>query len=354
MTLKFYNGTETDSEGNPLYRGETFETATEFLTKIRDNLSTAGWSIEDDEISTNSILKMRGFDEDQESPKDECFIQIYSDTAEQIKVKMYFDNSGTIEESPDKIFNFYENEVNRFYLTCDSGAGVLLILRSNSIGDGLFQNIGSTQPHPSLKAIHFGFLQRVSFDDKSGIALGEPDFRLHNCYMEKTYHESKIWENVLETWYIETTDYDYSWGISGEFDYRNSFSGYYRWSFPSHTTTDFLICSNPSSNREGFGGTDGRNSGYMAFKGGVNGVTGLPFPTRFGYIEGHGDGLIYGDNMATPQGFPFNWYFRGWVKFVANGFGTLQPLQQIKENNGDRWISTGRAGHQAMLIDQVA
>jgi len=356
MTLKFYYGTETDSNGDPLYTGQSFTTATEGLQLIRDNLIGAGWFVELDDIDPNLVLKMKGFDEDQDSPKDECFIQFYSDTTEQIKCKMYFlDDTSTLQESPIKIFNFYDGQDNRLYMTCDSGSGVLLIQRANFITDGLMQKPANEQPHPSLKAIHFGFLERITFDDKSAIALGEPDFRLHNCFMQKTYFESEIWENVHRTWYSDGSYWDdRDWGIFGEEDYSGI--NYTKpSSFPSHTTTDFVICTYGNERYNfGFGYSGSRNATYMNWKGQVNAVTGLPLFNRFGYIEGRGRGNIYGNNMGSRSDLPYSYAFRGWVKFVATGMASLLPLRQIKEPNGDRWISAGTAGYQGILIDQTS
>ena len=359
MTLKFYNGTE--------YTGVSFTTATEFLTTIRDFLIQAGWSVELDDIDPNLILQMKGVDEDQLTPKDECFIQFFSDTPEEIKCNMYFDDNGTLRTSPNKVFNFYEAEDNRFYLTADSGSGALLTRRQNFNGDGLYQTTGSVDLHPSVRAIHFGFLQRVSFGDKNAIAIGDTDFRLHTCFMQKTFHQNTIWGDVHNTWVNKSlSNDDKAWGINSGTNYSDYPNDYDGASFPSHSTTDFITCTFVSGGRysdmndnngdhrsvPNFGTYRHRNAAYMMFKGNINGVTGLPLLNRFGYIEGHGNGVYYGSQMGSENTFPHQYYFRGWVKFIATGMGSLLPLQQIKESNGDRWISTGRAGFQGMLIDQ--
>lgn len=324
MTLRFYSGID--------YNGIVFTTAQEGLEVIRDSLIGAGWFVELDDINPNLELKMKGFDEDQPAPKDECFIRFYSTAATEIRCLMYF-NDGTLHESAHQTFNIYDGVDNLLYLTCDSGSGVIMIVRNGYFSDGLFYNMYETVQHPSANCVHFGFLKRVSLADTNAVYFGKPDYRLDTCLAQQTSHHNEIWENIHRTWYDGNNYYDQrTWNST-------------RVNMPIHTTIDFISVTGFENS---FDYHYSQNAAYKMYRGSQNAVTSLPFLNNYGYIEGWGrDSNAYGANMGD---FPHHWYFRGWVKFIATGMGSLLPLQQIEEPNGTRWMSTGKAGWQGMQI----
>lgn len=315
MTLKFYN--------NNLL-GISFTSLQEGLELIRDSLVGAGWVVELDDISINLILQIKGFDEEQTSPKDECFFVFQGDANNDIEIKGYLGNDAN-EESPVIKFPITANEDNRLWLTCDSGAGVLLIKDGGVSFSTINQDL--TQNYVGIVSAHFGFLDRASFTNNNGNYawyLGKPDYRYHNVWCAKSAHNGTIWRKLSD-------------------DYRNN-TNYsdYRQVHPVQGVFDTLVTGKPDQDFDNGGNI---NAGYFAYRGAVNAVTGKPELGWFYYLEGRGSNTNYG---SSPL--PYSLYKRGTIKFCATGGASLVPFETYNDLYGNTWMSAGSYGVQFIQV----
>jgi hypothetical protein len=315
MTLKFYNNNR---------QGISFTTLQEGLELIRDSLIGAGWFVELDDIDPNLTLKMKGFDENQTS--DECFFIFQGDANNDIEIKGYLGNDAN-EESPAITFPITANEDNRLWLTCDSGAGVLLIKDGNVSFSQINQDL--TQNYVGIVPAHFGFLDRASFTNSYGNYawyLGRPDYRYSNVYAAKSAHNGTIWRQLSDDYYdnLDWNDDDQCHPVQGVFDTLVVGKPYKHFDYDSYE----------------------RNAGYRAYRGAVNAITNQPELGWFYYLEGRGDDRNYAEN--TTLTYPL--YERGSVKFCATGGASLIPFATYNDLAGNTWMSAGSYGVQFIQV----
>ena len=327
MTLKFYNS-NTLADG---YDGLPFSTCQEGLELIRDSLIGAGWFVELDDIDPNFNLQMKGFDEDQDFNKNTCFFKFYKNANDNIAMVGYLGNDNN-ELSPEFEFKITKNQQNKLWLTCDSGAGALMILNGS-----LSQPLKQDETCNDLKAVHFGFCKRLLFSDTYGWYIGTINYDMSESYAAKLYASGDIWWKLSDSYERYNVYYSF-----GDYDHQLQYR-----SRPAQGNYDRTVAL-----QEGWIGIDhGRshNAAFKCYNGALNGVTMQPWVDSYYYIEGYNSDSAYGNYYANQ---PRELFIRGLIKYVCTGVASLKSLELIVDSENKRWLSTNNLGWQGMLIDQ--
>lgn len=336
MVLKFYSGTN--------YTGQILTTMTEFLEFIRDSLIEAGWVIELDDIDPNFSLKIKGFDEEQNSPKDECFFHFYKNTNDKPAFKGYLGNDAD-EESIEREFSAWtEGENNRIWLTADSGAGAFVLFNGGNSLSELFTDY-TVCDYSQVSSIFFGFYDRTDMNDEYAWGWGVPYYRvLEEQYVAKAHYNN----NNLTTPWLRQEDIVKSNSLSSRewltyYDLFNSngqciqIQGIFdRFSFP-HNPSDNYDYNNFS-----------RNPSRQGYYGAKNAVDNKCYLDKFFILELNNDFSGASEEKNTAYKRPC--FYRGDIKFIATGMANLLALEQITDTDGKRWMSCHNWGYQGMRI----
>ena len=308
------------------YQGVSFQTINDVLTLIRDSLTSENWTIELDDISANSVLKLKG--QDINNNTDYCYYIFQADTNNDLEIKGYLgDTNDSGEESNSFIMEVSENTDNRLWLTANSGSAAIMIL-DGSVGFSV-RSTPSEFKLNGLNALHFGFLERVSLNDKYAWMIGRIDYDYIDVQIARRF------TGLNDAWLLIGDDYEYA----DSYDER-----YQR--IPITTFDPIML----AKSRYYYVGDNNINNVPLrsAPKGSFNGVDGLPYFGTFYYIEGRKDSSDnddYGDTLTTKP-----LIYRGNVRFCATGLASALALNLFADSFGQIWISTNNYGAQAMRV----
>ncbi len=284
------------NSGFPLYDGIKFNNAIELLTIIRDSLEASGWNTIADNIATTQTLLTQGITDNGHL----CDIKfvVDSNSANYLGIKGVLEG---IESSPLTL-EFTPDEVNKLWLTADRDSGCLCI-RNQYLYSG---------------AINFGFLERWDTEDEFAWMVAKLNNKLNDAYVAKSKHDGVIWKQV-------GSDYNQA-DNSLSPDNNGAYQGIF----------DLVAIAHPYIS---FTNTNLRNAGYSA----QLGATGKPIITRRFYLEGRG----------SINNYPGELYNRGFVKHVANGFGSIPQGKIEQDNLGVEILSTGGDGWQGLVLSEA-
>ena len=290
--------------GSHPYQGILFTTAEELLTALKNNLLVAGWTLVNED--TTSLL-VAGTTTNNHS----CHILFSVDN---IYLQIQGDWDGTNSNlSPILNLEFTPNSNNRFWLTADGDSGAIC-LRNRYFYSG---------------AIAFGFLERFDETDADAWMISKLNNKLNDAYVARSKHDGTIWKQIGAD--FADSDVFTSSTLNG---------GY-------QGILDFTTATNPYVS---FYNTNLKNAGYTAHLGQVDGVSARPVMTRRFYLEGRGAS----DNYEPEINKPPRLYNRGLIEHVANGMGKLPGGANYLTEEGDRYLSAGEEGWQALLIDRTS
>lgn len=322
MALVFVNG------GSPNYTGVVFQTTTNLLELIRDNLITAGWTVTNDQISASDYVIMECVGNGSSDPAYFRFRVIdWTGVTNGKELQVNGDLTGDLNNlSPTFSFYFIEGADNIIYLTCDEDSGALFV----EAFDG------------TKRDCHFGFLARYSSsNDPWGWMIGRIDWRLDNAYWAKSYHNGSNWRRVGDD-YTDADDTD-----------SNRNMGVYQGTMDRYTVFWNAIhdVNHQYERDDGYGWEreSNRNIAYKCYNGGVNPVTGKPVLGEFFYLEGRGSRTNYGANASGSENAP-RLYYRGPVKHITVGLASLVAKTQYTTTDGKRYLSVNGLGYQGMRI----
>lgn len=309
MTVYFFNG------GSPAYLGQVFTTSTSLLTTIKDNLLSAGWSLQSDQISANSYVIMKGTTDNTHYcwVKFSTFVQS-AGVEERLRIQGDLDGNNTTL-SGTGIYLSYKPSVNNYlYITADNDSGCICIYPDTSL---------------VTRGGHFGFIDRIDTSDQYAWSVGDLDITgLDNKYVAKSKHNNTNWRQISDD--FSGSDNCTTMGTNSCAPIQGIFDRY--------TVAYTFGATSPLTN------TATSNAAYQAYNGRVNPVTNYPILDSYFYLEGRGSTTAYGSSMGGGL------YYRGDIKHAVTGIASYVGAVQLVTTDSQRFISAGGVGWQGFRI----
>jgi hypothetical protein len=319
MTTRFING------GEPNYLGFPFYSEIELLEKIRDEAVLAGWTVEDDLISTQSEMTLSAI---SGVNAHKCYLVFKVEDNAAItygkKLTLYGDLTGTGTSISSTCYTtFIGGEEGRLWAAItESHMGICTV--------GTDSN---------YRGIHGGFCDRVDPINDSGAWYIGYIHQIHSNYVARAAHNQEIWRrlnnnNVFLDQQILSSKYRVEGGSSGCTDrYTTSQGGFKAGLF--YVSAETINDNIPNT--------------YF-YKGALNRGTSSAVIGNYYLPEGRNSKYDWGlkpDSTVLAN----TMYFRGVIPNLRVGVASLAGGSQVEDSEtGERILSTGDITWQGMRI----
>jgi hypothetical protein len=319
-----------------------FTTSAQLLTKLHDTLVLSGWkSITN--TPGSGLIRLSG-----QSYSDLCFLQVNSLTR---GTKLAIELKGSLDSTfltlshtlPTAITQTTETTRTRLDLRYSNGANNQLFLTASP--DAFVIAISDfNESQGAISCWRFGFYDRIEpFRDNFAWGLGPVHFGLYQNYVARRYIDNSLWFNLGNSYPLinargDNTNYQPS--NYYYFDQENAIQPYKSFMNPFSQ-----CCMLNAQNGNPLNVNQTSGAFYIGNSNGVlNSIKPFPF-----WIQEYGKSGTASGVLPNSRSLPINTVMRGFVKYVASGFGHL-PLGSITTINSIQYLALGGGTPLAMII----
>lgn len=320
-----------------------FTTSTALLTKLHDTLVLAGWT-----SITNTpgsgLIRLSG-----QSYSNFCYLQVDSvarGTKTAIELKGSLDSTFlTLSHTlPTAITQTTETNRTRLDLRFSNGANNQLFITASQDAFAIAIR-DANEAQEAISCWRFGFYDRISpLTDNFAWGLGPVHFGLYQNYVARRFIDNSLWFNLGSSYPLINlrggntnygpNNYYYFDGIEPSIQAYKSFMNPFSQNCMMNRQAGNPISTSQSSGAYYIGNTNGV----------LNSIKPFPF-----WIEEYGKSGTVSGVLASETTLPTNIVFRGFVKYIASGFGHL-PLGSITTINSIQYLALGGGTTLAMII----